>query len=78
MNKKMKFDGSDYPDPDQRGDASAASSGRRVNQCRQEITHKFKGKNQQHPADRAFYGYEDLDDDREPARSKQAQECVRV
>jgi hypothetical protein len=44
MNKKMKFDGSDYPDPDQRGDASAASSGRRVNQRRLEITDKFKGK----------------------------------
>jgi hypothetical protein len=44
MNKKMKFDGSDYPDPDWRGDASVASSGRRVNQCRREITDKFKGK----------------------------------
>jgi hypothetical protein len=44
MNKKMKFDGSDYPDPDQRGDASATSSGRRVNQRRLEITDKFKGK----------------------------------
>jgi hypothetical protein len=44
MNKKMKFDGSDHPDPDQRGDASATSSGRRVNQRRLEITDKFKGK----------------------------------
>src|SRR5271165_6120381 len=32
MNKKMKFDGNDYPDPDQRGEASGASSGQRVNE----------------------------------------------
>ncbi len=43
-NKKMKFDGNDYQDPDQRGDASAASSGRRVNEHSLEITDKFKGK----------------------------------
>lgn len=43
-NKKMKFDGDDYPDPDQRGDASAASSGHRVNERSLEITDKFKGK----------------------------------
>jgi hypothetical protein len=44
MNKKLKFDGNDYPDPAQRGDASAASSGRRVNERSLEITGKFKGK----------------------------------
>jgi hypothetical protein len=44
MTKKMKFDGNDYPDPDQRGDASAASSGRRANERSLEITDKFKGK----------------------------------
>jgi hypothetical protein len=43
-NKKMKFDGNDYPDPDQRGEAAAASSGRRVNQRSLEITDKFEGK----------------------------------
>ena len=42
--KKMKFDGNDYPDPDQRGEASGASSGHRVNERSLEITDKFKGK----------------------------------
>jgi hypothetical protein len=49
MTKKMKFDGNDYPDvgPNEdrpNGDASAASSGRRVSERRLEITDKFKGK----------------------------------
>ena len=44
MNKKMKFDGNDYPNPNQRGEASAASSGHRVNERSLEITDKFRGK----------------------------------
>ena len=44
LNKKMKFDGKDYPDPDSHGDPGSASSGRRVNQRSLEITDKFKGK----------------------------------
>ena len=44
MNKKMKFDGNDYPDPDQRGEASGASSGHRVNERSLEIADKFRGK----------------------------------
>src|SRR6266568_1061044 len=44
MTKKMKFDGNDYPDPDPKGDTGSASSGRRVNERRLEITDKFKGK----------------------------------
>ena len=44
MNKKLKFDGNDYPDPDPNGDRGAASSGRRVNERRLEITDKHKGK----------------------------------
>ncbi len=43
-NKKMKFDGNDYPNPDQRGEASGASSGRRVNERSLEIADKFRGK----------------------------------
>ena len=43
-NKKMKFDGNDYPDLDLRGEAAAASSGRRVNERSLEITEKFEGK----------------------------------
>ena len=44
MNKKMRFDGKDYPDPDQHGDTGPASSGRRVNERSLEITYKSKGK----------------------------------
>jgi hypothetical protein len=48
MNKKMKFDGKDYPDPnpnqDPNADPGSASSGRRVNQRTLEITDEFKGK----------------------------------
>jgi len=44
MNKKMKFEGNDYPDLDPNGDPGSASSGRRVNQRSLEITDKFKGK----------------------------------
>jgi hypothetical protein len=44
MTKKMKFDGNDYPDLDPNGDKGSASSGRRVNERRLEITDKFKGK----------------------------------
>ena len=45
MTKKMKFDGNDYPDLDRNGGIQAsASSGRRVNERRLEITERFKGK----------------------------------
>ena len=44
MTKKMKFDGNDYPDPAQRGEASAGSSGRRVNERSLEISDKWRGK----------------------------------
>jgi hypothetical protein len=44
MNKKLKFDGRDYPDLDPNEEAGSASSGRRVNQRSLEITDKFKGK----------------------------------
>jgi hypothetical protein len=44
MNKRMKFDGKDYPDLDPNGGAGSASSGRRVNERSLEITDKFKGK----------------------------------
>lgn len=44
INKKMKFDGNDYPDPDPSGDPGSASSGRRVNERSLEITDKFKDK----------------------------------
>jgi hypothetical protein len=44
MTKKMKFDGTDYPDLDPHGDPGSASSGRRVNERSLEITDKFKGK----------------------------------
>jgi hypothetical protein len=44
MTKKMKFDGNDSPDLDLNGDTGSASSGRRVNERRLEITDKFKGK----------------------------------
>jgi len=44
-NKKMKFDGNDYPDLDRNGGIQAsASSGRRVNERSLEITEKLKGK----------------------------------
>ncbi len=44
INKKMKFDGNDYPDPDPNGDTGSASSGRRVNERTLEITEKSKSK----------------------------------
>lgn len=44
MNKKMKFDGKDYPDLDPNQDPGSASSGRRVNERSLEITDKFKDK----------------------------------
>jgi hypothetical protein len=44
MNRKMKFDGNDYPDPDRNVDSGSASSGHRVNERSLEITDKFKGK----------------------------------
>src|SRR5208282_5665887 len=39
---KMKFDGNDYPDLDPDEHPGSAFSGRRVNERRLEITHKFK------------------------------------
>jgi len=44
INKKMKFDGNDYPDVDPNGNTASASSGRRVNERSIEITDKFKSK----------------------------------
>jgi hypothetical protein len=44
MNEKMKFDGSDYPAVDPSATPGSASSGRRVNERRLEITEKLKGK----------------------------------
>ncbi|MFZ0761348.1 MAG: hypothetical protein WAM69_15480 [Candidatus Sulfotelmatobacter sp.] len=44
MTTKMKFDGNDYPDLDPDGAPGSAFSGRRVNERRVEIAHKFKGK----------------------------------
>ncbi|HEY6290523.1 MAG TPA: hypothetical protein VI455_03050 [Terriglobia bacterium] len=44
ITKKMKFDGSDYPDLDPDAAPGSASSGRRLNERRLEITDKFKGK----------------------------------
>jgi hypothetical protein len=41
--KKMKFDGKDYPDVDPNGDTSSESSGRRVNERSLGITTKVKG-----------------------------------
>lgn len=44
MAKKMKFDGTDYPDLDPSVAPGSASSGRRLNERSLEITDKFKGK----------------------------------
>jgi len=44
MTKKMKFDGTDYPDLDPGVAPGSASSGRRLNERSLEITDKFKGK----------------------------------
>ncbi len=44
LTRKMKFDGTDYPDLGPGGDAGAASSGARVNERSLEITDKSKGK----------------------------------
>jgi hypothetical protein len=43
MTKKLKFDGNDHPDVDPDANAGSASSGRRVNERRLEITDKLKG-----------------------------------
>ena len=43
MNRKMKFDGNDYPDLGPHADPGSAFSGRRVNERSLEITGKFKG-----------------------------------
>jgi len=44
MNKKIKFDGNDYPDRGPNVAPGYASSGRRMNERSLEITDKFKGK----------------------------------
>ena len=44
ITKKLKFDGNDYPNVNQDGEAGSASSGRRVNDRSLEITDKFQGK----------------------------------
>jgi len=45
INRKMKFDGNDYPDLDRNGGTQASvSSGRRANERSLEITDKSKGK----------------------------------
>lgn len=44
MNRKMKFDGNDYPDPGPSGDKGSVSSGRRANERSLEITEKLKGR----------------------------------
>jgi hypothetical protein len=44
INKKVKFDGNDYPDPDPDADKGSAFSGRRVSERSLELTNKLNGK----------------------------------
>jgi hypothetical protein len=78
ITKKMKFDGNDYPDPDPNGGYRLCIFGPPRQRAQSGNHRQIQRQNYAHPADRAFYRSQDLDDDRAPGGSKPAQEhpCV--